>query len=442
MTTRTALRFLFVAAATLPLIASAACGSDDQPFTSTSSVGGSGGSGGEAEGGSPPGCDPAECDGEDTECAFRACDANDACVMENAAAGAVCTDGGEVCDGDGACVACVDDGDCDDTDVCVQNACLPAACINNQLDPDESDVDCGGPCLPCDNGMGCGDAADCVSLYCDKTQGPTPEVGICAACATDAHCADAAGTYCKAGACVAQKADGDVCAGSNECLNGSCPAQDGVCCDTACDATCESCLSAKTGGATGACGAVIVDTDPDAECSDEGAASCGATGNGCNGDGAAPGCNLYDNTTECSPPVCAGGQQTIAELCDGAGTCVQETASACGTYACNVGGTACLTACQSDSACASNAYCNIQNNTCVLKKTNGAACGAANECASGFCPGDDGVCCNAACDTTCTACLASKTASANGTCGNILVTTDPDNECPLGSCNGLGACGL
>ena len=34
----------------------------------------------------------------------------------------------------------------------------------------------------------------------------------------------------------------------NQCLNGHCPTQDQVCCDTACDQLCEACLASKNGG--------------------------------------------------------------------------------------------------------------------------------------------------------------------------------------------------
>jgi hypothetical protein len=69
---------------------------------------------------------------------------------------------------------------------------------------------------------------------------------------------------------------------------------------------------------------------------------------------------------------------------------------------------------------------------------NGAACSQASQCQSGFCV--DGVCCNTACSGLCQACSNAKTGSANGTCANITINTDPDNECSGGaSCSG-GAC--
>lgn len=39
-------------------------------------------------------------------------------------------------------------------------------CYNNILDNDETDIDCGGTCMPCDKGKFCLDNIDCSTLYC------------------------------------------------------------------------------------------------------------------------------------------------------------------------------------------------------------------------------------------------------------------------------------
>ncbi len=76
-------------------------------------------------------------------------------------------------------------------------------------------------------------------------------------------------------------------------------------------------------------------------------------------------------------------------------------------------------------------------------------CAVAGECQSGFCV--DGFCCNAACTGSCQACSAAKTGGANGTCGNVTIATDPDNDCNAqatstcgtnGLCDGTGKCQL
>lgn len=66
----------------------------------------------------------------------------------------------------------------------------------------------------------------------------------------------------------------------------------------------------------------------------------------------------------------------------------------------------------------------------AAKKPNGSPCAAAGECLSGFCPPQDGVCCNERCDTVCRSCKASKNRAADGACTAIKEDTDPDNECP------------
>ncbi len=132
-------------------------------------VGGSGGLGGSGggTGGSTGGaggstCVPEQCEGVDEDCRVRACDENDECVFENVALGSTCTGTGDetVCDGDGNCVECNVTADCDGDDLCDQNLCVPAGCVDGELGGDETDIDCGGSCPPCVNGDDCNDAAD------------------------------------------------------------------------------------------------------------------------------------------------------------------------------------------------------------------------------------------------------------------------------------------
>ena len=81
--------------------------------------------------------------------------------------------------------------------------------------------------------------------------------------------------------------------------------------------------------------------------------------------------------------------------------------------------------------------------------SNGAACGSAAECKSGFCA--DGVCCDTACQGSCQACVASKSAGVDGQCRAVPVGNDPDNECAAdmanvcgrtGACSGMSSCAL
>jgi hypothetical protein len=73
----------------------------------------------------------------------------------------------------------------------------------------------------------------------------------------------------------------------------------------------------------------------------------------------------------------------------------------------------------------------------------GNHCATGAECGSGHCV--DGVCCNTACSGLCLSCAGSSTGGADGTCGPVLATTDPDSECvdsvcAAGTCSGAGTC--
>ncbi|HRI63415.1 MAG TPA: ricin-type beta-trefoil lectin domain protein [Polyangium sp.] len=70
---------------------------------------------------------------------------------------------------------------------------------------------------------------------------------------------------------------------------------------------------------------------------------------------------------------------------------------------------------------------------------NGLACAFGTQCLSRYCV--DGVCCNNICMGECRACSSAKKGSGyDGACGDIAATTNPDNECAGGTCNGSGAC--
>ena len=87
---------------------------------------------------------------------------------------------------------------------------------------------------------------------------------------------------------------GESCGGDAQCYSGQCV--DGVCCESACEGECLACSQAKTGESNGLCRNVSLGSDPDSECRDDGAASCGL--NGACGSG---GCALYATGTECAP---------------------------------------------------------------------------------------------------------------------------------------------
>ena len=71
-----------------------------------------------------------------------------------------------------------DDGDLDDTNACT-TLCRPPACDDAIKSGDESDVDCGGGCDPCDVAAACVAQTDCASGFCSA--------GLCELAA---HCAE------------------------------------------------------------------------------------------------------------------------------------------------------------------------------------------------------------------------------------------------------------
>ena len=333
---------------------------------------------------------------------------------------------------------CTKDDDCMEGYVCEENACVPGHCTDGVVSGDESDVDCGGTCLLCPDGMVCGNAADCINNYCEMEEGAAE--GVCASCTSHDQCDE--GGFCDDGVCVEGKELGAECDEHAQCGSGFCPPADGVCCETNCDGVCEACLEEKTGEADGTCAPVLVDTDPDAECGDDGAASCGSNATGCNGDAVAPACNVYPDGTECAAAACSDGMATPALSCDGAGTCVSVTPTDCGAYACDSQTDGCLTSCSSHGDCADTHFCSGSN--CVPKKNGGDGCTEDAECGSGFCPAQDGVCCDSACSGLCESCLGSKTGGSNGVCDPVSNNTDPDNECSqilAPNCDGAGQCG-
>ncbi|MBI2388457.1 MAG: hypothetical protein HYV09_02465 [Deltaproteobacteria bacterium] len=135
------------------------------------------------------------------------------------------------------------------------------------------------------------------------------------------------------------------------------------------------------------------------------------------------------------------GQCEACDVTGFAGICMpvvgeapHGTRPACSPFLqCGAGG-ACATACSSDAACAPGNFCGVT--ACYPKKANGAGCGAANECTSGFCA--DGVCCDTGCTGQCQSC---KLAGSVGTCTNVTGSPPPGKPACSGSyaCSG-GAC--
>jgi MYXO-CTERM domain-containing protein len=206
---------------------------------------------------------------------------------------------------------------------------------------------------------------------------------------------------------VPKSDNGSACSAGRECGSGFCVEK--VCCDSACDGTCQACTAAnKASGDDGACGDAKAGTDAHDDCATAAAATCQRDGT-CDGAGA---CRLYLEGIPCGDTNCEDNVQT-GHACDGKGTCLDNSQHPCDLYVCK--GDACTIKCTDHADCAQDAYCNATQGTCEKKKIDGSACDDSATCASNFCV--DGLCCNKACAGQCEAC---DVVTAPGTCSPIV----------------------
>jgi hypothetical protein len=230
----------------------------------------------------------------------------------------------------------------------------------------------------------------------------------------------------------AKTSNGKACAADSDCQSGSCA--DGVCCSTACRNTCFSC---KLSGFEGMCLPVPAGQDPEEECTQTAASTCGNDG-WCDGMG---GCRKHPAGFECAPAACNGMSETLPRTCDGAGTCQPAVTRPC---VAGCAANSCPTPCSAQNPCASGTFCDA--GMCKPKRSTGVACASADECSTGNCV--DGVCCASSCGGTCQAC---NLAGSMGSCSPVPAMLDPRNNCPtelgstcgrMGGCDGAGACRL
>jgi hypothetical protein len=369
---------------------------------------------------------------------------------------------------------------------CQSNFCVDGVCCNNScvgtcvscsltntkgrctnvpagtLDPRKQCVDKGVAMCntngKCNGNKGCETYAAgsiCKAASCDTASNRGTQASTCVGGRCTPPAAQSCAPFkCGGAACANTCASNNDCVAPNTCVNNSCGKKpngltcgaaaeclsnfcaDGVCCESACTASCFSC---KLAGTAGQCVAVAPGAnDPKGRCTDQGPASCGTDGV-CDGAGA---CRKYALNTTCVGASCTGGTQTAASKCDGVGRCVPGGTRACSPYVCNTNGSACFDSCVNNGSC-------LQPNTCsggsCGKTSNGGACSAGTECASGNCV--DGICFDTACTGQCKSC---KETGSVGTCKNVAAgTVDPSGTCAAsapascgndGKCDAAGAC--
>lgn len=124
-------------------------------------------------------------------------------------------------DGDGFGRGCSAGPDCDDSNATITNQCDPSVfCSNGYLDNDESDIDCGGICEPCDAGKKCKTDSDCKSNICNRGLCYDEELcnnGIKDDFESDVDCGGPCNLCQKGQSCIS-----DLDCKSNNCVNGVC----------------------------------------------------------------------------------------------------------------------------------------------------------------------------------------------------------------------------
>lgn len=230
------------------------------------------------------------------DCLSGVCDTEQGLCLEP-----TCEDGvanGEETDLDcgGPCLPCADGAGCRDDSDCVSGSCdneslqcLAAACDDGVLNGLESDVDCGAACVPCVNGKRCGAEADCQSGLCLN--------GFCQV------------EHCSSGALDGDESDVDC--------GGSCAAcEPGASCGSALD--CESQVCVEGACAAASCEDGVLNGDEvDVDC----AGSCAACPDGsrCVSDADCANGSCY--LDRCQPESCSNGVLDTGETdvdCGGA----------------------------------------------------------------------------------------------------------------------------
>lgn len=230
---------------------------------------------------------------------------------------------------------------------------------------------------------------------------------------------------------IGTKANGAACTNGSDCSSTFCT--DGVCCESSCSGTCESCKIDP-----GKCVPVPDGQNPDNECKPEPLPDAGPAvepdadvpppdaGDGgsleggqadasneinlpdggvttdpnkcsvgvCNGQRA---CKFPGKEVACGTQFCNSTTQAAGYQCDGKGHCSLEIET-CKSFVCE--NNECRVDCASNDDCQSTHFCD-GDLKCKPKKGNGVTCNNPNECQTGFCVVEGsgpGVCCNSECD--------------------------------------------
>jgi hypothetical protein len=154
-----------------------------------------------------------------------------------------------------------------------------STCTDDQQNGDETDIDCGGSCPPCNDGSNCDGPADCVTGFCvDGVCCNSACTGVCESC-VEAETGDpngvcapiAPGTQCAPGSCVSGTATApSTCDANGTCVPGLMTSCNPYVCDagtmtckTMCASNADCAAPATCNIALGDCefgGQVVIDT--------------------------------------------------------------------------------------------------------------------------------------------------------------------------------------
>jgi len=272
--------------------------------------------------------------------------------------GGACQDDGECQSGhcqNGFCCAsgdcCAADNDCgayDRAPVCDSTATCQGSRVDGVCSLTKQ---CGSTTVADDSGCAGIEANGCGPYPAQVcTASPTQTPPTCATtCTNDTQCDVSA--HCTGGMCVPDQGPGGFCNMSNECGAGL-TCVDNVCCNSACNGSCEAC---DLPGSVGTCTAVPNGQDPDNEC---GAVSCVGFYAGWSGDSCQRKADVPANVASCSGARSCRSQATectaytvpgpVTTTCHGQcqdpanGSCTGTVPGSCtnvnpGTQTCGVG---------------------------------------------------------------------------------------------------------
>ncbi len=283
----------------------------------------------------------------------------------------------------GSCVAqCKAKVDCSTGYDCVNGVCepsgassgsgggepLPENCTNGDKDVDETDVDCGGSCAPCESGKACGGESDCDSKNCNN--------GVCQAATCSDMIQNGGESDVDCGGTACAKCDnGGECGAASDCASGICSG--GKCVEP-------SCVDGiKNGDET--------DVDCGGSC-----ASCDST-KGC------------DKGSDCTSGVCSGGACQQPSCSDGVKNGMETDldcgggCDACGTNkTCAMNGDCASGVCDGGSCLSAGCGDMVKNGDETDVDCGGASCGDCVDAAACLIDGDciSGACVGNVCTPT------------------------------------------